>query len=360
MLSSEPGNTDSAVLSLELLDNTPIQQAPYRVPDRLKPGVKKELEGLLEADIVAPSTSPWVSPIVPVTKSDGSVLVCVDYRKLNEVTVKDPYYMPTLDDILERVGSCHVLSKLDLAKGYYQVKVAAGSREKTAFISPFGKYEFSWMPFGLKNAPAVFQRLMDGVLNECYSYAAPYIDDILIFSPNWAEHLVHVRSVLAVLRKHGLTAKPSKCTWGRSYVEYLGHIVGSGIVAVPRMRVTAMAEFQQPVTKKNMRAVLGSVGYYRKFIPHFSRYSSVLTPATCHDAPGKVVWSPKMLEAFSHLRSVLCSVCVLNIPGSEDIFILQTDASAGGVGAVLNVVRDDKILPVAFFSKQLQGAERRY
>ena len=226
---------------------------------------------------------------------------------------------------------CHVLSKLDLAKGYYQVKVAAGSREKTAFISPFRKYEFSWMPFDLKNAPAVFQRLMDGVLKECYSYAGPYIDDILIFSPNWAEHLVHVRSVLAVLR-------PSKCTWGRSYVGYFGHIVGSGFVAVLRMRVTAMAEFQQPVTKKNMRAFLGSVGYYRMFIPYFSRYSSVLTPATCHDAPGKVVWSPKMLEAFSHLRSVLCSVCVLNILGPEDIFVLQTDASAGGVGAVLNVV----------------------
>ena len=127
-------------------------------------------------------------------------------------------------------------------------------------------------------------------------------------------------------------------------LEYLGHIVGSGIVAVPRMRVTAMSEFQQPVTKKNMRAFLGSVGYYRKFIPHFSRYSSVLTPATCHDAPGKVVWSPKMLEAFSHLKSVLCSVCVLNIPGPEDIFVLQTDTSAGGVGAVLNVVRYDKIV----------------
>ena len=213
VLSSEPGNTDSAILSLELVDSTPIQQDPYRIPDRLKPGVKKELEGLLEADIVAPSTSPWASPIVPVTKPDGSVRICVDYRKLNEVTAKDPYYMPTLEEILERVGSCHVLSKLDLAKGYYQVKVAAGSREKTAFISPFGKYEFSRMPFRLKNAPAVFQRLMDGVLNECYSYAAPYLDDILIFSSNWEEHLVHVRSVLAVLRKHGLTAKPSKCMW---------------------------------------------------------------------------------------------------------------------------------------------------
>ncbi len=159
------------------------------------PGVRDELEGLLESGIVVPSTSPWASPIVSVTKPDGSVRVCVDYRKLNEVTMSDPYYMPTLDDILERAGSCNVLSKLDLAKGYFQVRVAAGSREKTAFISPFGKYEFSRMPFGLKNAPAIFQRLMDGVLNECYECAAPYIDDILIFSRSWEEHMVDVRKV---------------------------------------------------------------------------------------------------------------------------------------------------------------------
>ncbi len=197
---------------------------------------------------------------------------------------------------------------------------------------------------------AIFQRLMDGVLNECYE-CAPYIDDILIFSRSWEEHMVDVRKVLGVLRKHGLTAKPSKCTWGRSSVEYLGHVVGSGMVAVPRMRMTAMAEFKQPVTRKNISVFL------RKFIPNFAKYSSVLTPATCQDAPGKVVWT---LESFNNLRSVLCRVCVLNVPGPDDIFVLQTDASAGGVGAVLNVVRGDQTLPVAFFSKQLQGAERRY
>ena len=139
---------------------------------------RDKIDGLLDACIVVPSTSPWASPIVPVTKPDGLVL---NYRKLNDVTKSDPYYMPTLDDILEWVGSCNVLSKLDLSKGYYQVKVATGSQEKTAFISPFGKYVFTRMPFGLKNAPAVFQRLMDRVLNECFEWAAPYVDDILIF-----------------------------------------------------------------------------------------------------------------------------------------------------------------------------------
>ncbi len=200
----------------------------------------------------------------------------------------------------------------------------------------------------------------DEVLQDCFECSAPYIDDILIFSNSWKEHLRDVQKVLGVLRKHGLTAKPSKCVWGKSYVEYLGHIVGNGTVVVPQMHVEAMAKFAQLVSRKNMRAFLGTVGYYRKFIPQFSKYSSVLTPATCQDAPAKVVWTPKMLESFHHLRSVLCSVCVLNVPTPDDVFTVETDASAGGVGGVLNVVRDGQTLPVAFFSKQLQGAERRY
>ena len=161
VLVDTPGNTDSCIIGIEVEDGTPIQQIPYRVPDRLKPGVKCEIEKLAEAGIISPSTSPWASPIVPVVKPDGTVRICVDYRRLNAVTKQDPYYMPTLEEILERVGSCGVLTKLDLSKGYYQVKVARGISGKTAFISPFGKFEFFRMPFGLRNAPAVFQRLMD-------------------------------------------------------------------------------------------------------------------------------------------------------------------------------------------------------
>ena len=150
VLKVEPWNTESAEMCIELVDEV---LAPYRVPDRLKPGVKAELEGLPESEIITPSNSPYAFPIVPVTKKDGSVRVCVDYRRLNSVTKADPYYMPTLDEILKRVGQSKVLSKIDLAKGYYQVRVAVGSQEKTAFISPYGKYQFARMLFGLRNAP---------------------------------------------------------------------------------------------------------------------------------------------------------------------------------------------------------------
>ena len=356
VLVDTPGNTESCSISVEVGDVTPINQAPYRVPERLKDGVRSEMEKLVEAGIIYPSNSPWASPIVPVVKPDGTVRLCVD----NAVTQQDPYYMPTLEEILERVGSCCFLTKLDLSKGYYQVKVAEDSRKRTAFISPFCKYEFSRMPFGLRNAPAVFQRLMDAVLGPCYGFAAPYMDDVLIFSSGWDEHLLHVRKVLEELRRHGLTAKPAKCEWGMCYVEYLGHVVGSGTVAVPEMRVKAMANFAQPVTKRDMRAFLGAIGYYRKFIPQFAKYSSVLTPAIRNCAPGKVLWSSEMVMAFRTLRSVLSNVCALHVPVPLDVFSLHTDASACGVGAVLNVERDGVVLPVAFFSRQLRGPETRY
>ena len=189
VLRNEPGNTSSAELVIKLTDEVPVQLAPYRIPEKLKAGVKKEIDGLLEQDIIGHSASPYASPLVPLTKPDGSTRLCVDYRRLNEKTVSDPYYMGTLDEIVERVGQSSVLSKIDLAKGYYQVPVTAGSKEKTAFISPYDKYEFSRMPFGLKNASAIFQHMMDGVLNEVHDCAAPYIDDIVAFSENWDSHL---------------------------------------------------------------------------------------------------------------------------------------------------------------------------
>ena len=159
-----------------------------------------------------------------------------------------------------------------------------------------------------------------------------------MYSKNWHEHTDHVRAVLRELGRHGLTAKPSKSSWGMSHVEYLGHMVGNGVVAVPEMRVRAMSGFVQPMSKKDMRAFLGAIGYYCHFIPHFSSYSSLLTLAIYQNASGKAVWTTEMLEAFGTLRSILCSVCALHVPVKGDCFTLHTDASAGEVGAVLNVV----------------------
>ena len=330
------------------------------MPDRLKDDVREEIENLVDMGVAQPSHSPWASPIVPVVKKDGKVRLCIDFRKLNGVTEPDPYYMCTLEEILEKVGDSRCLSKLDLSKGFYQIGVEPNSVDKTAFISPFGKFSFSRMPFGLRNAPAVFQRTMEEVLRGCYHCSAPYIDDILIFSKDGVVHGDHLRMVLGALEENGLTIKLEKCQFGMNRLEYLGHLIGGGQVAVPRHRATAMADFKQPRSRKDMRSFLGTMSYYRRFIKGFANYSGVLSPATSKSAPNVVDWSSVMLDAFNHLKGALVSVCMLTIPSQEDCFVLHVDASGQGVGATLNVRREGVDLPVAFYSKQLQGAERRY
>ena len=355
-----PGRTGVCQLVIETGDAQPIASGPHRVPDRLKEGVRLEVAKLLEMGVVEESTSPWASPIVPVPKDDGSIRLCIDYRRLNGVSQADPYYMATLEEILERVGSSKCISKLDLSKGFYQIEVQEESIPKTAFITPFGKYQFLRMPFGLRNAPSIFQRVMECVLRGCYTFSAPYIDDIVVFSQSGEEHLGHLKEVLMALRKNGLTVKLGKCAFGRRKLEYLGHLIGGGEMAVPEHRATAMAEFVQPKTKKQLRAFLGSASYYRRFVHNFASYSSKLSPNTSKFSPSVVIWTGEMLEAFHKLRVSLVNVCVLTVPSLEDCFVLHTDASGAGVGATLYVVRDGEEKLVAFFSRQLQGAQSRY
>ena len=360
VFSDLPGKTSACQLVIRTGEAEPIASHPYRVPDRLKEEVRKEIESLVNLGIVKESVSPWASPLVPVPKKDGSVRVCVDYRKLNSVTQADPYYMTTLEEILERVGGSKIMTKLDLAKGFYQVEVDPLSQAKTAFICSFGKYEFERMPFGLKNAPAVFQRLMEAVLRGCYHCSAPYIDDVIIFSENVEEHMQHLRCVLAALSAAGLTIKEEKCQWGRSKVEYLGHMIGGGQLAVPSHRAAAMADYIQPNTKRQLRSFLGAASYYRQFVAGYAKMSSVLSPLTAKDAPNVVCWTAEAVEAFTGIKVSLVDVCNLTVPTQQDFFTLHCDASGRGIGATLNVERGGQQVPVAYYSKQLQGAQHRY
>ena len=360
VFSDLPGRTDLCQLVISTVSEQPLATHPHRVPDKWKEGVRKEILKLEEQGIIVKSKSPWASPIVPVPKPDGTIRVCIDYRRLNSITIKDPYYMVTLDEILDRVGSSCVMSKIDLSKGYYQIMVHPGSIDKTAFVSPVGKFAFTRMPFGLANAPAIFQRVMESVLEGCYKFSAPYIDDVIVFSSCVDEHVSQLEEVIKALGKAGLTLKKSKCVFGRTSVEYLGHRIGSGCLAVPQHRITAMENYLQPKTKKQLRAFLGAASYYRQFVYQFAWYSSSLSPSTSLSAPAVVDWDEGKLKAFFHLKVSLCNMCILTIPSSEDMFCLHTDASAMGIGATLNVVRDGKELTVAFFSRQLQGAQVRY
>ena len=355
-----PGKTDVCLLTIHTGDAQPIALSAHRLPEKYRDGVKQEIEKLLELKVIEPSHSAWASPIVPVPKPDGSIRLCIDYRRLNSITTPDPYYMITLDEILERVGCSGCLSKLDLSKGYYQIGIKEEDKEKTTFVSQFGKYSFSRMPFGLRNAPTIFQRLMEEVLRGCYLWAAPYIDDILVYSEEGVEHIEHLRMVVQALSEHGLTLKSEKCVFGKTHLEYLGHWIGGGTVAVPEHRATAMAEYIRPRTRKQLRSFLGAVSYYRRFVQKLAMYSALLSPHTSKLSPNVVVWTETMMEAFKHLRVSLVKLCVLTIPSQKDYFVLHSDASGRGVGATLNVCRDGEDRPVAYFSKQLQGAQQYY
>ncbi len=360
VFSDVPGNTDRVKMTIDTGNSPPIRLSPYSVPMGIRDEVKAELDGLLECGVIERSSSCWSSPLVPVKKVGGGIRLCVDYRRLNEVTIKEPYYIPGLEEMLERVGSGRVLSKVDLAKGFHQVEVVSEDREKTCFVCPFGKYQYRRMPFGLANAPSVFQRLMDEVLVECVDFAKVYIDDVLVVSGCWEVHVRHLRKLFGVLQEAGLTCKRSKCVFGKRMLEFLGHVIGDGSMRVPEARIKAMAEHPVPKTRKQLRAFLGLIGYYRRFVRGFHRWSSLLTSHTAKTSPGEVVWTSPMLEAFRKLCVSLCDHVCLNVPCKEDDFCLESDASASGVGAVLSVWRDGEWKPVAFFSRQLKGAQVRY
>jgi len=264
-LTKEPGLTNLAVFSIDTGTHTPIHQRPYSTPAHFRTSIDTELDWLLEKGFIRPSSSPWASPIVAVKKPDGSARLCIDYKRLNAATVDQPFYMPRVEEVLEGVSQARWISKLDLSKGYYQVQVAPGDIQKTSFVCHRGQYEFLRMPFGVKNAPAIFQTIMQDIFSE-HSNCTPYMDDLVIFSDTWEDHLVHIDSALHTLEKAGLTANPSKCVWGGTCIEFLGHLVGGGKMALPAHRAEAFTRYSLPTTKKGLRSFLGAVSFYRRYI----------------------------------------------------------------------------------------------
>ena len=360
VLCAKPGRTGATKLCIRTGDHEPVRSHIYRIPPRWKEEVGSQIDQLLELGIIRPSTSPWSSSIVTVGKKDGGVRICVDYRAVNAVTVPDPYQIPLIEEILDMLASARFISKIDLTKGFHQIPIDPPDCPKTAFCTPWGKYEFCFMPFGLRNGPAVFQRMMDGLLHRDKEISQVYIDDIAVFSASWEEHCCHIRTVLGRLKEAGLTANVKKCQWGQTSCEFLGHVVGSGKVSPAELKVKAVRDFQQPHTKKQDRQFLGMTGYYRRFIQNYAEHSFELTEATKKSAPDRVVCNHVLLSEFCYLRDVLCGIPSLTLPVPQDEFLLQTDASGVGVGAVLSVVREAKELPVAFLSRKLLPRERRY
>ena len=360
VLTKEPGRTNMAELVINTGEHAPVSSHPYRIAPRWREQVKSQIDNLLSLGIIQPSTSPWSSSVVTVKKKDGGIRICLDFRAVNAITEPDPYQMPLIEELLDLLASAKFISKIDLNKGFHQIPVTASDRCKTAFCTPWGKFEFLVMPFGLRNGPSVFQRLMDQVLLNDGDKSVVYIDDIGVFSSSWEEHCVHIRAVLSRLQEAGLTANTTKCSWAQTHCEFLGHLIGEGMVSPADLKVQAVHNFARPLTKKNIRQFLGLAGYYRRFIPDYAGHSFNLTEATKKSAPERVAWSSDLTNEFDYLkRCVCCSPC-LTLPVVGDVFILQTDASGVGVGAVLAVIREGLEYPVAYYSRKLKPRERNY
>lgn len=354
VLSDIPGKTDLVDHKIETGSARPVRLPPYWLPQTMKETLQHEVKEMLKHNIIEPSKSEWASPVILVPKKDGTKRLCVDYRCLNSVTEADPYPIPRVDELIDRLGKAQFITTLDLTKGYWQIPVAPEARSKTAFVTPFGKYQFLTMPFGLMGAPSTFQRLMDDLLRDFSAFSAAYLDDIVIFSESWSEHLDHIKAVFQKLREAELTVKKKKCQFRRKECHYLGHVVGQGLVKPEECKLTAVKTYPQPETKKDVRSFLGLAGYYRRFIPKFAEIAAPLSDLTKKLMPNKVIWTPKHEQAFVKLKSLLTSRPVLHSPDTNKMFILQTDASDTGIGAVLSQSDDvGEEHPVAYYSRKL-------
>ena len=363
VFSDVPSITNSAVHHIETVHAVPVRQKPYRIPHAYKESFQNEIQQMLRQGIIKRSNSEWASPVVLVPKMhDGKqtgLRVCVDYRKLNSVTRFDPYPLPRMEDLIENLGEAKFISKLDLTKGYWQTPLTTESQEKTAFITPTGLYEFLVMPFGLMNAPATFQRMIQKVFSGTEDFAGAYLDDVVIHSKTFQDHIEHVGRVLECLRNSKLVAKPSKCEIGHAEVNYLGHMVGSGVLRPLRSKIESVEHFPRPETKKQLRGFLGLLGYYRKFIPNFSEVAATLSDRTGKKFPNKLRWSAECEKAFNLLKIALITRPVLKLPNFDKPFIVQVDASERGLGAVL-CQKDEqgREHPVVYASRKLLERER--
>ena len=294
-----PGKTQIVQHDIRTGDAMPIRLPSYRLAHHSQEVLREEIRTLLDQELIRLSKSPWAVPIVLVKKKDGIQHMCVDNRKLNKVNINDPYPLPNIEDLIANIGSSKFITNLDLTKGYYQVPVNPQHREKTAFMTPYRKYEFLMMPFGLISAPSTFQRLTDGLLNGLHAFTVAYLDDIIIHSGTWENHLNHMEIVFEKLREAGLKVKERKCTFGSGSCINLGHVVGNGLVQPMDCKVKAVKTFKQPKTKKDVRSFFGLCGYYRIFIPNFSSIAKPLSDLTKKSIQGGTVpYFPKIVYIF--------------------------------------------------------------
>lgn len=326
----------------------PVHVRPYRYTPAQKTEIEQQVTEMLRSGVIQPSVSAFSSPVLLVKKKDQTWRFCVDYRHLNAITLKNCYPMPVIDELLDELAGASWFSKLDLRAGYHQIRLRAGDEPKTAFKTHQGHFEFKVMPFGLTTAPATFQNAMNDILALLLRHSVlVFMDDILIYSKSYADHLQHLRSVLQLLAQHHLTVMMSKCSFAQQSISYLGHVISAKGVSTEPAKISAVRDWPVPTSVKDVRGFLGLAGYYRKFVQNFGVISRPLTDML---KKGVVFsWTSIVATAFATLKHALLSAPVLILADFSKRFVVETDASATGIGAVLM----QQGHPVAYLSKAL-------
>ncbi|GJV07555.1 putative reverse transcriptase domain-containing protein [Tanacetum coccineum] len=322
---------------------TPIAKSPYRLAPSEMQELSGQLQELQDKGFIRPSHSPWGAPVLFVKKKDGSLRMCIDYRELNKLTVKNRYPLPRIDDLFDQLQGSRFFSKIDLRSGYHQLRVHEDDIPKTAFRTRYGHFEFTVMPFGLTNAPAIFMDLMNRVCKPYLDkFVIVFIDDILIYSKTKEDHEVHLGLVLELLRKEKLYAKFSKCEFWLQEVHFLGHVVNQNGIHVDPSKIEAVKNWKTPTTPSEIRSFLGLAGYYRRFIANFSKIAKPLTSLTQKNQ--KYVWGVEQEEAFQTLKNNLCDAPILTLPdGVEDFVIRYHPGKANVVADALS--RKERLKP---------------
>ncbi|XP_062599512.1 uncharacterized protein LOC134261046 [Saccostrea cucullata] len=361
VLSDDPGYTQLIEHDIKINSSQPIRVKSYAIPFSMREIADKEVDKMLELNVIEPSESPFSSPVVLVKKKDDTFRFCVDFRAINACSQFDAEPMPNADDIFSKFANYKVFSRIDLSKGYWQVPLTSSAKPKTAFQTSKGLFQFRVMPFGLVTAPATFSRLMRKLLYGM-SNIDNFIDDIIVFTEDLDQHLEVLHELFTRLRNANLTAKPSKCAVGYKSLECLGHIVGENQLKPNPDKVRAIQEAPAPSTKRQLRSFLGLLSFYRKFIPNFSSVALPLTDLTKKGSPNKIIWNQPQEKSFQTLKAMLLKSPILKLPDLSKQFILQADASDRGIGTVLMQFDEHSglKLPVAYASRKLKDSESKY
>ena len=353
-----PSKTNLIEHDVDVGDSAPIKQHPYRVSPMKKELLDKEVQYMLENDIIEESQSNWSSPCILVPKHDGGFRFCTDFRKVNDKTKSDSFPIPRIADCIDQIGNAKFVSTFDMLKGYWQVPLTQRAREISAFVTPSGLYQYKVMPFGMKNAPATFQRMVNKLVRDIDGCEG-YIDDVVIFSDNWSDHIRQIKRFFQIMREAKLTINLMKSEFGKATVKYLGHIVGQGQVRPLDAKIQTIVKFPIPTSRKELARFLGMAGYYRNFCLNFSDIAAPLTNLLSKKV--KFVWTDDCQMAFDKVKLLLQKFPVLKSPDYEKPFKLIIDSSDVGTGSVLVQEASDGLdHPVSYFSKKFLKYQKNY